>query len=105
MEASETPFQSNLMKVGRKYVILGRVQGVGFRYFAERRANQLGIVGYVKNCWDGSVEVYAIGDPISLEEFKGLLAEGPRSARVTSIAESEEPVDKRRTTFVIEDGW
>jgi acylphosphatase len=81
------------------------VQGVGFRYFAERRANQLGIVGYVKNCWDGSVEVYAVGDSISLEEFRSYLAEGPRSARVTNIAESEEPVDKRRTTFVIEDGW
>ena len=93
------------MKVARKYVISGRVQGVGFRYFAERRASQLGIVGYVKNCWDGSVEVYAVGDPNSLEEFRSLLAEGPHSSRVTNIAESEEPVDKRRTTFVIEDGW
>jgi acylphosphatase len=93
------------MKVARKYVISGRVQGVGFRYFAERRANQLGIVGYVKNCWDGSVEVYAVGDLMSLHEFRRNLAEGPRSARVTNIAESEEPVDKRRTTFVIEDGW
>ena len=93
------------MKVARKYVISGRVQGVGFRYFTERKANQLGIIGCVKNCWDGSVEVYAVGEPISLEEFKGLLAEGPRSARVTSIVESEEPVDKRRTAFVIEGGW
>jgi acylphosphatase len=93
------------MKVARKYVISGRVQGVGFRYFAEHRAIQLGIVGYVKNCWDGSVEVYAVGDATSLEEFRCHLAEGPRSARVTNIAESEEPVDKRRTTFVIEDGW
>jgi len=93
------------MKVGRRYVITGRVQGVGFRYFAERRANQLGIIGYVKNCWDGTVEVYAVADRVSLAEFRGLLAEGPRSARVTSITESEEPVDKRRTTFVIEDGW
>jgi acylphosphatase len=93
------------MKVARKYVISGRVQGVGFRYFAERRANQLGIMGYVKNCWDGSVEVYAIGDPISLEKFRSFLAEGPRSARVTNIAESNESVDERRRTFVIEDGW
>jgi acylphosphatase len=96
---------SALMKVARRYVISGRVQGVGFRYFAERRANQLGIVGYVKNCWDGSVEVYAVGDLNSLEEFKCLLAEGPRSASVTNILESEEPVDKRRTTFAIENGW
>jgi acylphosphatase len=93
------------MKVARKYVISGRVQGVGFRYFAEHRANQLGILGYVRNCWDGTVEVYAVGDLISLEEFKNFLAQGPRSALVTNITESEEPVDKRCTTFVIEDGW
>jgi len=93
------------MKVAKKYVISGRVQGVGFRYFVERRANQLGIFGYVKNCWDGSVEVYAVGDLTSLEEFKSHLAEGPRGASVTNIVESQEPLDKRRTTFVIEDGW
>jgi acylphosphatase len=93
------------MKVARKYVISGRVQGVGFRYFAEHWAIQLGIRGYVKNCWDGNVEVYAIGDEVSLEEFKNHLAEGPRSARVTNVAESAEPVDKRRATFVIEGGW
>jgi acylphosphatase len=93
------------MKVAKRYVISGRVQGEGFRYFAERQAIQLGISGYVKNCWDGNVEVYAIGDAIMLEEFKSHLAEGPRSAHVTKIAESDEPVDKRRTTFVIEGGW
>jgi acylphosphatase len=93
------------MKVARKYVISGRVQGVGFRFFAERWATQLGVGGYVKNCWDGNVEVYAIGEPTSLEEFKSHLAEGPHSARVTNIAEFEELVDKRRTSFVIENGW
>ncbi len=93
------------MKVAKKYTIVGRVQGVGFRYFAGRWANQLGISGYVKNCWDGNVEVYAIGDALSLEEFRGHLAEGPRSARVTSITESPETVDKRRTSFVVEGGW
>lgn len=93
------------MRVAKRYVISGRVQGVGFRYFAERWATQLGISGYVKNCWDGNVEVYAMGETISLEEFKSHLAQGPRGARVTNIAESEEPLDKRRTTFVIEAGW
>lgn len=93
------------MKVAKKYVIAGRVQGVGFRYFAERWANQLGVSGYVKNCWDGNVEVYAIGDEPALEEFKSHLADGPRSARVTSITESAEVVDKRRASFVIEGGW
>lgn len=93
------------MKLARKYAISGRVQGVGFRFFAERVANQLGIRGYVKNCWDGTVEVYAIGDAHSLEEFKRHLAEGPRSARVNSIDESDEPVKKDYTDFMIEGGW
>ena len=93
------------MKLARKYEISGRVQGVGFRYFAERVAGQLGIRGYVKNRWDGKVEVYAIGDEYSLEEFKRHLAEGPRSARVSGIEESDEPVRKEYSTFMIEGGW
>ncbi len=86
-------------------MISGRVQGVGFRYFAERVANQLGICGYVKNLSTGSVEVYAIGNELALEEFKRHLAEGPRSARVTGIEESEETVSGEYTRFRIEDGW
>ena len=92
-------------KAAKKFVISGRVQGVGFRFFAERWANQLGISGYVKNLWDGTVEVYAIGDAVSLEEFKLRLAEGPRMAHVTSVSESEEAVDKRYLRFMIEGGW
>jgi len=92
-------------KIARKFLIKGRVQGVGFRYFAEHWASQLGICGYVKNLWDGNVEVYAIGDAMALEELKRQLAEGPRSARVAAIDESEEPVDKRYNRFVIEGGW
>jgi acylphosphatase len=92
-------------KIAKKFLIIGRVQGVGFRYFAERCASQLGICGYVKNLWDGKVEVYAIGEPWALEELKRQLAEGPRSARVAAIDESDEPVDKRYNRFVIEGGW
>jgi acylphosphatase len=93
------------MDVARTYVISGRVQGVGFRYFAERMAHEFGIRGYVKNLSSGSVEVYAIGDEKSLEKFKRQLAEGPRSARVTGIEESEETVSKEYGRFRIEDGW
>ncbi|MCJ7503779.1 MAG: acylphosphatase [Acidobacteriia bacterium] len=93
------------MKVAKKYIVSGLVQGVGYRFFAERVANQLGICGYVKNLWDDNVEVYAIGDEASLEEFKRHLAEGPRSARVTAIEESDEPVNNRYTRFVIEGMW
>lgn len=93
------------MKVAKKYIVSGLVQGVGYRFFAERVANQLGICGYVKNLGDDNVEVYAIGDEASLEEFKHHLAEGPRSARVTRIEESDEPVNNRYTRFVIEGMW
>jgi acylphosphatase len=92
-------------KTAKKFVISGRVQGVGYRFFAERWAGQLGLSGYVKNLWDGTVEVYAIGDAASLEVFKLRLAEGPRSARVTRVSESDEAVDKRYHYFMIEGGW
>lgn len=93
------------MNLAKRYLISGRVQGVGFRFFAERWASQLGIQGYVKNLWGGSVEVYAIGNERSLEEFKLHLAEGPRSARVTSIEESNEDILQEYSTFMIEGGW
>jgi len=92
-------------KLARRYIVSGRVQGVGYRFFAERCANQLGIAGYVKNCWDGTVEVYAVGDEAFLEEFKRHLAEGPRSARVTGVRESSELVSASYTRFVVEGGW
>ncbi len=86
----------------RKYVVSGRVQGVGFRFFTERVANQLGLRGYVKNLWTGDVEAYAIGSEVQLDEFKRQLADGPRMARVQSVQESEAPIDKTYMTFVIE---
>ena len=47
----------------RRFVIRGRVQGVGFRWFVEREAHILGITGWVRNNDDGSVEVLAVGAP------------------------------------------
>lgn len=92
-------------KLARTFVISGRVQGVGFRYFTERAANQLGIRGYVRNLPTGSVEAYAVGDEKSLQEFKRQLAKGPGGARVTGIEESDEPVSNKYSRFVIEGGW
>jgi acylphosphatase len=92
-------------KIAKQFVVSGRVQGVGFRFFTERVAHQLGLRGYVKNRWDGTVEVYAIGDAESLLELQRNLAEGPRSAHVTGIEESDEPVRKGYSTFMIEGGW
>ena len=90
------------MASARKYIISGRVQGVGYRFFVERVANQLGLRGYVKNLWDGNVEAYAIGEEAQLEEFRRRLAEGPRMGHVTAVQESVEPVDKNCRRFEIE---
>jgi len=89
-------------KIARRFVISGRVQGVGFRYFTQGWANQLGICGYVKNLWSGSVAVYAVGDPVSMEEFKRQLAEGPRMARIKGFEETDEIADVDYTRFSIE---
>ena len=55
--------------IARHYLISGRVQGVGFRYFAERAARYAGVTGWVRNLADGSVEVHAKGTPAEVEKF------------------------------------
>jgi acylphosphatase len=94
-----------MKKEARKYVVIGRVQGVGFRFFTENWANRLGLSGYVKNCSDGTVEAYAVGDAEALEEFKAHLEEGPRSARVDQVQEFEEQVRMSTGRFVVESDW
>ena len=73
----------------RRFVIRGRVQGVGFRWFVEREAHILGITGWVRNNDDGSVEVLAVGAPEKLAELRLQLRAGPRAARVDDLEESE----------------
>jgi acylphosphatase len=67
-------------------VIQGRVQGVGFRYFVLRRAQALGLTGWVQNRADGAVEVEAEGARDSLEKLESLVREGPAHADVASVA-------------------
>jgi acylphosphatase len=77
----------------RRFLVRGRVQGVGFRWFVEREAHVLGIGGWVRNNADGSVEVLAIGTSDQLAGLRSRLQEGPRAARVDGVEESEaEPV-------------
>jgi acylphosphatase len=75
-----------------KAEIVGDVQGVGFRYFAQSHARRLGLEGYVRNRYDGAVEVEAEGGADALERFLDLLRRGPRSARVQDIRVSWMPV-------------
>jgi acylphosphatase len=66
-------------------IVLGRVQGVGFRYFTQREACALELSGYVRNAWDGSVEIVAEGDRPRLERLLLLMHQGPRSADVEAV--------------------
>lgn len=68
-----------------RYYVRGRVQGVGYRYFALKRAEQLGLAGFVRNMPDGSVEVIAEGDDSALSRFEAMLKQGPSFARVEGV--------------------
>lgn len=67
--------------------IRGRVQGVGFRWWAARLAHELDLAGTVRNLGDGSVEVAAAGSPAALTRFRDALQAGPRGASVRSVEE------------------
>jgi acylphosphatase len=74
------------MTVVRAHAILrGRVQGVGFRFFAERWASRLGIAGYARNLGDGTLEVVAEGPPRAVEEFLETMRYGPEGVRVSGM--------------------
>jgi acylphosphatase len=72
-----------------RYLISGRVQGVGFRNFALRRASALGVIGWVRNLPDGRVEVVASGGPEAMSDLEKFLTTGPHHARVESVEISE----------------
>jgi acylphosphatase len=89
----------------RRYVVRGRVQGVGFRWFVEREAHMLGIAGWVRNNADGSVEILAMGTRDQLLGLRSRLRQGPRAARVDDVEESEARPISGLNTFRIEGAW
>jgi len=74
---------SHLQKSAVKIIVSGIVQGVGFRYFIARLASELGLNGYVKNLWNGDVEIYAEGRIEFIEEIVKKAKEGPSHSRVS----------------------
>jgi acylphosphatase len=76
-------------RIARRYLVRGRVQGVGFRDFVQRRAAALGVTGYVRNLDDGRVEAVACGTPAQLAEFAGYLHQGPLFSGVRGVEENE----------------
>jgi acylphosphatase len=70
------------------------VQGVGFRWFVRRHAEELGLKGWARNQDDGTVEVYAVGYPERLNELAGWLYQGPPQASVRGVEERQAPVQQ-----------
>lgn len=89
----------------RKFVVRGRVQGVGFRWFVEREAKTLGIFGWVRNNSDGSVEVLATGSRDQLSALRARLQQGPRASRVDNVEEADVKAAPGLNTFRIEGAW
>jgi acylphosphatase len=86
----------------RRYVISGRVQGVGFRYFVLHTAREMGVIGWVRNLADGGVEVHAQGTAPQLDALESRLREGPRLANVRSV-DMRGAASERCTDFRIRD--
>jgi acylphosphatase len=82
-------------------IVHGRVQGVSFRYYTTLRAVDSGIVGWVQNLPDGTVEVIAEGSRQQLDSFADFLRQGPSGARVTSVDMNWQPATGDFSDFVI----
>ena len=94
-----------ILMESKRYIVRGRVQGVGFRWFVDHEARQLGLAGWVRNNIDGTVELLAMGTEQQLTILKRRLQQGPRAARVDEVQElPAEPVTGL-TTFRIEGAW
>jgi acylphosphatase len=89
----------------RRFIVRGRVQGVGFRWFVEREAHMLGISGWVRNNANGTVEVLAQGTSDQLSGLHSRLRQGPRAARVDSVEVSEVRPSASLSSFRIEGAW
>ncbi|MBB5328277.1 acylphosphatase [Tunturiibacter gelidoferens] len=89
------------------YLVKGRVQGVGFRWFVHQEAAELGLRGWVRNTDQGHVEIVAAGKPEELTELKDALRKGSRGSRVDAVEEQElvESEGAQLGPFEIEGAW
>jgi acylphosphatase len=89
------------MRIARRYLIAGRVQGVGFRWFAESVASREGLHGWVRNLPDGHVEAVAEGEAEAIERFERALRHGPPAARVDEVEIDDRVPTGRDTGFTV----
>ena len=89
------------------YLVKGRVQGVGFRWFVQREAAEIGLRGWVRNTEDGHVEIVAAGNAEDLAELKTALHKGSRGSRVDAVVAHElaESEGAKLGPFEIEGAW
>jgi acylphosphatase len=71
--------------ISRRYLISGRVQGVGFRYFVQEAGQREGVRGWVRNLADGRVEAFAVGSPDAIERFEARVRNGSAMSRVADV--------------------
>ncbi|MFY9645853.1 MAG: acylphosphatase [Terriglobales bacterium] len=90
--------------LARHFIVRGRVQGVGFRWFVEREAHILKIAGWVRNNPDSTVEVFAQGTREQLAGIHSRLREGPRAARVDEVEVSEADPTPGLSSFQVRGG-
>ncbi len=83
--------------IARRAVVSGRVQGVGFRFFAERAARDSGVKGWVRNRADGTVETFVEGEPGAVARYLERLRAGPGGSRVASLVEEEADLEGHAT--------
>lgn len=89
----------------RRFFVSGLVQGVGYRFFAQRWATRLGVAGYAKNLRDGRVEIFAVATEEVLENFRAELRRGPEAASVSQVIFETAEADPRFSVeFSIEYG-
>jgi acylphosphatase len=89
------------VRIARRYLITGRVQGVGFRYFTQTAAVREGLNGWVRNRSDGGVEVLAEGDVEAVERFEHHLRHGPPGARVGDVDVEDAVPTLGETGFIV----
>jgi acylphosphatase len=89
------------VRQARRFVISGRVQGVGFRYFAEAAASREGLHGLARNLPDGRVELVAEGESESMERFERAIRHGPPGARVDHVDVDDTVPSGRDTGFTV----
>jgi len=84
----------------KRFKVFGLVHGVFFRAETQKKSQELDITGWVRNCDDGSVEVYAQGEEFAMKELESWLHHGPEAAQVTDV-QSEEVPPQNRVNFSI----